>query len=86
MTTNHDTDISDSQQCESSAPQSIQEFPIRRAEIGQGTVIKRALPDRHKRMIGAWCFWIMQGRYIFHKAMAWMWGHTRILACKPLPG
>ncbi|WEH96982.1 pirin family protein [Acinetobacter soli] len=56
MTTNHDTDISDSQQCESSAPQSIQEFPIRRAEIGQGTVIKRALPSRHKRMIGAWCF------------------------------
>lgn len=32
------------------------ELPLRRAEIGQGTVIARALPHREKRMIGAWCF------------------------------
>jgi redox-sensitive bicupin YhaK (pirin superfamily) len=36
--------------------QFIQDFPIRSAEIGRGTVIKRALPSRQKRMIGAWCF------------------------------
>ncbi len=32
------------------------ELPLRRAEIGQGTVIARALPHHEKRMIGAWCF------------------------------
>lgn len=34
----------------------IQEIQLRTAEIGQGTIIKRALPSRKKRMIGAWCF------------------------------
>jgi len=34
----------------------LQEIPLRSAEIGRGTVIKRALPSRTKRMIGAWCF------------------------------
>ncbi len=34
----------------------LQEIPTRTAEIGQGTVIQRALPSRYKRMIGAWCF------------------------------
>lgn len=34
----------------------MQVIALRKAEIGQGTVIKRALPSRHKRMIGAWCF------------------------------
>lgn len=31
-------------------------IPLRKAEIGHGTIIKRALPSREKRMIGAWCF------------------------------
>ncbi len=35
------------------ANQFIQEFPIRSAEIGQGTVIKRALPSRQKT--NDWC-------------------------------
>ncbi|ENG3781969.1 TPA: pirin family protein, partial [Acinetobacter baumannii] len=56
MSNNNDYDISDSKDCEKFANQFIQEFPIRSAEIGQGTVIKRALPSRQKRMIGAWCF------------------------------
>ncbi|MEB3767246.1 pirin family protein [Acinetobacter sp. MD2] len=34
----------------------LQEIPLRVAEIGRGTTIKRALPSRQKRMIGAWCF------------------------------
>ena len=34
----------------------ITEIPLRSAEIGNGTLIKRALPSKHKRMIGAWCF------------------------------
>lgn len=56
MSNANDTEISYSDDCEKYINQFIQEFPLRRAEIGQGTVIKRALPSRHKRMIGAWCF------------------------------
>lgn len=37
-------------------PTQGKELHLRRAEIGQGTVIARALPHREKRMIGAWCF------------------------------
>lgn len=48
MSNNNDYDISDSKDCEKFANQFIQEFPIRSAEIGQGTVIKRALPSRQK--------------------------------------
>lgn len=56
MSNNTSAEISHSDDCEKYVNQFIQEFPLRRAEIGQGTVIKRALPSRHKRMIGAWCF------------------------------
>ena len=56
MTNTNYTEISDSQDCESYINQFIQDFQIRSAEIGKGTVIKRALPSRQKRMIGAWCF------------------------------
>ena len=56
MSYNQETELSYSDDCQKYINQFIQEFPLRRAEIGQGTVIKRALPSRHKRMIGAWCF------------------------------
>ena len=56
MTNSNYTELSDSDDCEKYVNQFIQEFPLRSAEIGQGTVIKRALPSRHKRLIGAWCF------------------------------
>ncbi|WP_336930953.1 pirin family protein [Acinetobacter tandoii] len=56
MTNSNYIELSDSDDCEKYINQFIQEFPLRSAEIGQGTVIKRALPSRHKRMIGAWCF------------------------------
>lgn len=56
MSNNTDLEISHSDDCTKYANQFIQEFPLRRAEIGNGTVIKRVLPSRHKRMIGAWCF------------------------------
>ena len=56
MTNNNYTELSHSDDCEKYVNQFIQEFPLRSAEIGQGTVIKRARPSRHKRMIGAWCF------------------------------
>ena len=46
MTNNTYTELSHSEDCEKHANQFIQEFPLRRAEIGQGTVIKRALPSR----------------------------------------
>lgn len=56
MTNANYTELSHSDDCEKYIQQFIQEVPLRRAKIGQGTVIKRALPSRHKRMIGAWCF------------------------------
>lgn len=56
MTNSNYTELSDSDDCQKYVNQFIQEFPLRSAEIGQGTVIKRALPSRHKRLIGAWCF------------------------------
>ncbi len=56
MSNNNDIELFNSDDCIKYVNQFIAEFPLRRAEIGQGTVIKRALPSRHKRMIGAWCF------------------------------
>ena len=56
MTNNTYTEVSHSDDCAKYINQFIQTFSLRRAEIGQGTVIKRALPSREKRMIGAWCF------------------------------
>ncbi|MDM1785159.1 pirin family protein [Acinetobacter bereziniae] len=56
MTNTNYTEISNSDDCKKYVNQFIQDFPIRSAEIGRGTVIKRALPSRQKRMIGAWCF------------------------------
>ena len=56
MTNNTYTEVSHSDDCAKYINQFIQTFTLRRAEIGQGTVIKRALPSREKRMIGAWCF------------------------------
>lgn len=52
---NHKTEISKSA-AEIDHSQSIRTFPVRSALLGKGTVIKRALPSLHKRMIGAWCF------------------------------
>ena len=56
MSNNNNYDISDSKDCETYINQFIQEFTIRSAEIGKGTIIKRALPSRQKRLVGAWCF------------------------------
>ena len=49
-------DVSDSEDCIQYVNERLHEVPLRSAEIGQGTLIKRALPSKHKRMIGAWCF------------------------------
>lgn len=45
----------------------MQEIPLRTAEIGRGTMIKRALPTKQKRMIGAWCFLDHAGPAHFEK-------------------
>ncbi len=45
----------------------MQEIPLRSAEIGHGTTIKRALPSRQKRMVGAWCFLDHAGPVNFEK-------------------
>ncbi|MCR2745549.1 pirin family protein [Limnobacter parvus] len=29
---------------------------LRSADLGEGMLVKRALPSRHQRMVGAWCF------------------------------
>jgi quercetin 2,3-dioxygenase len=56
MTNTNYTELSHSGDCETYINQFIQNMPLRSAEIGRGTIIKRALPSRQKRMIGAWCF------------------------------
>lgn len=65
MTNTNYTEISHSDDCEKYVNQFIQDFQIRSAEIGKGTVIKRALPSRHKRLIGAWCFLDHAGPVVF---------------------
>ena len=65
MTNTNYTEISHSDDCEKYVNQFVQDFPIRSAEIGRGTVIKRALPSRQKRLIGAWCFLDHAGPVVF---------------------
>ena len=56
MSNSHNGERSHSDDYAKYTDQRIQDVQLRSAEIGQGTLIKRALPSRHKRMIGAWCF------------------------------
>jgi len=35
---------------------SVERLESHRAVIGEGFAIRRALPNRHRRMVGAWCF------------------------------
>ena len=67
MTNTNYTELSKSDDCETIINQFIQDIPLRNAEIGRGTIIKRALPSRHKRMIGAWCFLDHAGPVSFPK-------------------
>lgn len=34
----------------------IKRIELRSADLGEGMLVKRALPSRHQRMVGAWCF------------------------------
>ena len=34
----------------------VETLPARVTELGEGLVIRRALPNRQRRMVGAWCF------------------------------
>ena len=56
MTNQQSTEISNSNDCPKAQPNQLKELTLREAVIGDGMVIKRALPNREKRMIGAWCF------------------------------
>lgn len=56
MTNTQATEFSRSIDCSHDLQQRQQSFALRTAKIGRGTLIKRALPSREKRMIGAWCF------------------------------
>lgn len=38
------------------APPPIRQLDTRDSELGTGLTIRRALPNRHKRLVGAWCF------------------------------
>jgi redox-sensitive bicupin YhaK (pirin superfamily) len=49
--------LSDSKDCPASSQKPIHEkIPTRNALLGEGLTIRRALPQRARRMIGAWCF------------------------------
>lgn len=56
MTNTQATELSRAIDTSDDSPQRQQSFALRTAKIGRGTLIKRALPSREKRMIGAWCF------------------------------
>lgn len=56
MTNTQATELSRTIDNSDDSPQRQQSFALRTAKIGRGTLIKRALPSREKRMIGAWCF------------------------------
>lgn len=49
--------VSSSRDCPAAARQPVsQTLPTRDAVLGEGMTIRRALPHRDRRMIGAWCF------------------------------
>lgn len=56
MSNSHNGERSHSDDYAKYTDQRIQDLQLRSAEIGKGTIIKRALPSRHKRLVGAWCF------------------------------
>ncbi len=56
MTNRDYSEISNSTDCVACQPNTLKEIKLREAKIGKDAVIKRALPSREKRMIGAWCF------------------------------
>jgi hypothetical protein len=70
MSNNNDYDISDSKDCETYINQFIQDFTIRSAEIGKGTIIKRALPSRQKRLVVRGVFLTMLVQSVFLLVMA----------------
>jgi redox-sensitive bicupin YhaK (pirin superfamily) len=50
-------DVSDSKDCPDYSKKPIHEkIPTHNAQIGEGLTIRRALPTKARRMIGAWCF------------------------------
>ena len=56
MSNSHNGERSHSDDYAKYTDQRIQDVQLRSAEIGKGTIIKRALPSRQKRLVGAWCF------------------------------
>lgn len=49
--------LSDSKDAENFSSQPVQQIlSTRDATLGEGLIIRRALPHRERRMIGAWCF------------------------------
>lgn len=47
----------DAQRCENApSPEAIEELNTRNTEMGGGLLIRRALPHRRRRLVGAWCF------------------------------
>ncbi|MEJ7137628.1 pirin family protein [Amphibiibacter pelophylacis] len=43
----------------------IQRYPSRESRIGEDTLIRRALPHRDRRLVGAWCFLDHAGPTVF---------------------
>ena len=46
----------------------LERIASRVAEIGEGFSIRRALPNRQRRMVGAWCFLDHAGPIAFARA------------------
>ena len=59
--------------------------PAREARVGDVTV-RRLLPLRKRRSVGAWCFVDHYGPMSVDGVAGMRVPHTRISGCRPLPG
>ena len=56
-TSDSSSQVSDSRDCPGCAEQAVVEkIPAHVAQIGDGFTVRRAVPTRHRRMVGPWCF------------------------------
>lgn len=63
----------------------LQRIEARPSEVG-GIVLRRALPNRALRTVGAWCFLDHAGPAQFGPGQGMHVGPHRTSACRPSPG
>ncbi|MGJ3558149.1 hypothetical protein ACR6C2_01150 [Streptomyces sp. INA 01156] len=67
------------------APPCLEVSDSREATVG-AVRVRRALPLRGRRTVGAWCFADHMGRPTSPRTAAWTSARTPTSACRPSPG